>query len=248
MDISIYNFVLEVTRRCNMACPHCMRGEAENCDITPEIIDAALEGVTNIDSIVFTGGEPTLNIPAIEYTLQAVKARGIYVGSFYIVTNGKVITEEFLNACIRWYAYCYSCDSECCKELSGVAISKDVFHEDIPEENEGLLRALSFFDGESKKTDWSKAYLYNKGRAKNLTSFKKRPDGWTDSIDVERTDDGYVVSEGALTITANGEVMPFCDYSFEEVKDVSIGTVFEDYATILDRFIAKQEAEDEEDI
>lgn len=91
---SVSNVVIEITRRCNMCCAHCIRGDAENVDIQERYIDAFLDSFDKgacISSIVFSGGEISLNIPAIRYILKAVKERNISVGSFYMVTNGKAV-------------------------------------------------------------------------------------------------------------------------------------------------------------
>lgn len=34
------SLAVEATRRCNMHCAHCLRGEAENKDISYEVMDA----------------------------------------------------------------------------------------------------------------------------------------------------------------------------------------------------------------
>lgn len=73
------NVVIEITRRCNMCCAHCLRGDAENVDIQEKYIDAFLDSFSNggyIGTIIFTGGEISLNIPAIRYILKAVKCDG----------------------------------------------------------------------------------------------------------------------------------------------------------------------------
>lgn len=243
----IYNLGLEVTRRCNMSCAHCLRGDAECKDMTPEIIDAAFAGVSMVDCLLFTGGEPTLNIPAIEYALKVVKKRNISVGSFCIVTNGKIVSEEFLSVCIKWYAYCYSCDPYGCPETSVVCVSDDEFHENIPDENLGMLKALSFIDLDSKKTDWSKAYMHDKGRAKNLKGYKKKfdfeHDEWVDEVTIERDGDDFIVMDGPIVISADGKVMPYCDYAYEEVDQVSIGSIFEGYEAIFNRYLGEAKAE-----
>lgn len=59
---------IEVTRRCNMCCAHCLRGDAESIDIQEKYIDAFLDSFETgayISSLTFTGGEISLNIPAI---------------------------------------------------------------------------------------------------------------------------------------------------------------------------------------
>lgn len=133
---------IEITRRCNMACPHCLRGDAQEIDITHEIIDKALENVTSINSITFTGGEPSLNVEAMQYILNKCKNEGIFVSSFYIVTNGKVVSVDFIKTMLDWYAFCIENGGE--GELCGLALSRDRFHETIPVKNELLLRGLTF--------------------------------------------------------------------------------------------------------
>lgn len=107
---SANNVFIEVTRRCNMCCAHCLRGDAESIDIQEKYIDAFLDNFEKgayISSLTFTGGEISLNIPAIRYTLKAVKERGIAVGSFYMVTNGKAVDKmaDLAMASLEWWAY-----------------------------------------------------------------------------------------------------------------------------------------------
>lgn len=52
--------VIELTRRCNMRCKHCGRGEAQNITITKEIIDRIFENVQDCLSLYVSGGEPLL--------------------------------------------------------------------------------------------------------------------------------------------------------------------------------------------
>ena len=127
---SANNVFIEVTRRCNMCCAHCLRGDAESIDIQEKYIDAFLDNFEKgayISSLTFTGGEISLNIPAIRYTLKAVKERGIAVGSFYMVTNGKAVDKmaDLAMASLEWWAYCDEKDDYMC----GLCISSDNFHE-----------------------------------------------------------------------------------------------------------------------
>ena len=46
------SLAVEVTRRCNMHCAHCLRGEAENKDISYEVMDALLRHVEDRKSVV----------------------------------------------------------------------------------------------------------------------------------------------------------------------------------------------------
>ena len=62
MNNVLFNtIIIETTRRCNMACPHCIRGDAQNMDIDLYILDTFLSNFKDgyIREILFTGGEPS---------------------------------------------------------------------------------------------------------------------------------------------------------------------------------------------
>ena len=79
MKLNLDYLTLEVTRRYNMGCAHCLRGEAENLDMTKEIVDKALEDVEFISSLTLSGGEPTLNTELIRYILDVCMKKEIVV-------------------------------------------------------------------------------------------------------------------------------------------------------------------------
>ena len=146
--LNIYNLVSEVTRRCNMCCAHCLRGEAQNMDMQKETIDKLLDQTDSISMVTFSGGEPSLNIPLIRYFFERVRETGVSVSSFYVATNGKENQMDLAQLLLKEYVGMEE------KELSGVSISVDDFHEG------GLdfspVRALSFYRGykEYKRGDW----------------------------------------------------------------------------------------------
>ena len=82
----IQELILEVTRRCNMSCAHCLRGDAQALNMPREIIDKVLDSVESIGSVLFTGGEPSLNLEAIRYFFTKAEELGKLPYSFYIVT------------------------------------------------------------------------------------------------------------------------------------------------------------------
>jgi len=216
MKWSLCTLVIEVTRRCNMECPHCLRGNAQNLDIDTAYIDRLLDDVSNISSITFSGGEPSLNIQAIEYTLEQCIARHIPVGSFYIVTNGKMNALPLAIVCLKWYAYC---DDD---EMCGLALSKDMFHDEINSNNEFLLRGLSFFR-EDKFVDWDRSWLLDEGRATDLSGFKKKypnmllNESLAYDLDIECV-------ESMIYLSANGEIRTNCDTAYEN-DNFTIGTL-----------------------
>lgn len=141
-ELYIKNLCIEITRRCNMRCAHCMRGDAEPVDIPLKHISNLLRHVRYIHHFNITGGEPSLNVRAIRHILERVRAYGITVNDFYIVTNGSATSrsEEFIEACAALYEY-----QEEKEQGPGsghmLEMSDDRFHD--PTEHAATLAALS---------------------------------------------------------------------------------------------------------
>lgn len=207
--LNIENLCIEVTRRCNMMCEHCLRGNSQNIDITHKIINNALNNVRYIDGITFTGGEPTLHLEAISYTLSVCKTKNIAVDHIYIVTNGTNITDEFIRILIDWYLYCDDDD-----ELFGVAVSQDQFHSDIDKTNLRKLKALRFFHEDDKKTDF-KYGLINEGRAANITSYATRDLDTNPTLYGTLQNDTLKVCDSEVYIAANGDIKIGCDWAYD---------------------------------
>lgn len=232
---SVDNVVIEITRRCNMCCAHCLRGDAEAVDIQEKYIDAFLDSFANagyISSLTFTGGEISLNIPAIRYTLNAVRERNISVGSFYMVTNGKAVDKmaELALASLEWWNYCDDKDDYSC----GLCISSDDFHEEIPRESASILSGLRY-NRNDKVTDFHKQYLINEGRAKTINAnqiLKREPIVSELVIEYERNckpgnEAGINITDGELYLNAIGDVVVGCDWSYESQKKYRIGNVMD---------------------
>ena len=68
MKLSYSNLQIELTRRCNQECAHCCRGDAQDLDLTEEIVDAFFEKneFHSFGRLLFSGGEPTLNGKLLE--------------------------------------------------------------------------------------------------------------------------------------------------------------------------------------
>ena len=222
--INVYNLILETTRRCNMNCRHCLRGESEDADMSMDKVIPLLERVNAISQITFTGGEPSLNVPFLEDVLTYVKENNIPVYSFYIVTNGKEINDRFLAIIMKWYTYCISCGGE--TEVCGISLSKDNFHEKIPYENELFLKAFSFYR-DDKTQDFRKRPLIREGRAEELSygEFKFSAPKINEEIYVENfdeTDNVYDLSD-ALYVTCHGDILADCDLSYRDMEDYKCG-------------------------
>ena len=248
MKLDLMNLAIEVTRKCNMSCAHCLRGDAQNVDINIDLLEPFLENVESITCITFTGGEPTLNVEAIERTLQICKKKNVPVMSFYIVTNGKNVSDRFIHAMLDWTLYCTEHNPYCTEYECGVVVSQDMFHDPIDENNIRKLKALSAYRENEKTVDWKKVHPLRLGRARNLPAagiecctpmrYKMNFDWCGENLVVEDT----------VLISATGEILAECDYEYSEEKDLSIGNIrtMEGLEEFMSNLMMMQMMDDEE--
>jgi len=126
--IGLTELWIESTRRCNMKCRHCCRGDAQNIDMSIDIIDIFFKQVSFIGVIGFTGGEPSLVPNILQDILNVAKKYKVRILSFQIVTNGKEISDEFIEVLQNWYDYCEHNMS------TNIFISIDKFHEKVDDQ------------------------------------------------------------------------------------------------------------------
>ncbi len=202
--IQLDNVIVEVTRRCQLACGHCLRGEAENMDQKAEHIKNLVSRVSQIGTVTFSGGEPALNVRALRYFLAECKRQKVDVGNFYVATNGIIASDSFIRVLIDWYLYCS--DNEC----SAVEVSNDGYHADEKQGmkvGEARLKCLSFAHNKWEKVEYHEPI--SEGRSEGMGNREPRDYGF--DVDMEQ---GYV-SEGDFYLNCKGEVISGCDFSYE---------------------------------
>lgn len=82
--------LIEVTRRCNMSCAHCMRGDPQDIDIKDDYLTKFFNGIKNyhIKHLTITGGEPSLVPEKIKKIFYLIKENKIKIDELHITTNG----------------------------------------------------------------------------------------------------------------------------------------------------------------
>lgn len=143
--MNVSALAIEVTRKCNIKCDHCLRGDMQNIDIDPKYIDLLFNQISSIKHLVFTGGEPTLNVPIIKYVIIELKRRNINVDTFFIATNGVNISSDFVDICVELY------DNK--KFGCNLQISNDYYHLKEHIYNDKLLTKLPFYNKRHKDLD-----------------------------------------------------------------------------------------------
>ena len=202
--------MIEVTRRCNLACEHCLRGDAQNIDMNTDHIDTLLDKVTDIGSVIFTGGEPSLRPDIIRYFVKKAIEKGTYINSFYIATNGIKIDTEFIIACVELYSLCED------KEMCAVELSNDIYHASEGEYNDELLEALTFYRKRNKSDNQHYRLIYE-GRTKEF--WAKDDCRVLDKVDVKDLDD---LHETEVCLSVHGKIYLQCDSSFETADNNTV--------------------------
>lgn len=214
MRYSISELMIEVTRRCNIVCDHCLRGQLQNLDVKNEDISALLSNFSSIGNITLTGGEPSLNIPAIKHFISELKRQDIELGSFYIATNAKIVKPEFLMVLMELYNL--STEKDACR----VDVSNDYYHSLEGAAYEGaegrqMLEVFRFVgtkyyeEGHDHKQSAINEgyYAENFGDGRELTP---------DEIIVE---DSHITADaGQFYMNAQGNIVSCCDLSYTSQK------------------------------
>lgn len=204
--IGVSSLILEVTRRCNMCCEHCLRGDAQNLDMAEETVDKLLEQVGSIATVTFSGGEPSLNVPLIRYFFKKARECGVMPYSFYVVTNGKANQLDLAATFLEVYPEMEEPD------FCGISLSVDQFHEEL--DASPLIKGLAFYDPQKEHQDFDERWVLRRGRAYESgigtsgveKDFQVKGDGG----------DGVMVEE--LYVSADENIYPDCNLSYDDME------------------------------
>jgi hypothetical protein len=206
--------VLEVTRRCNMACEHCLRGDAQALDLDTRVIDKLFEQVTSISCVTFTGGEPSLNVKAIQYFVKKATSLKISIESFYVVTNGKKVSLPLMKTLIDLYSICG--EKECCQ----LVVSRDQYHEyDGGAQETPMYEALRFYNKEDRRTPITNPLSEGRALENGLGAGEEaKHEGF-------EYDEEYESASGIVYISSNGNVLDNCNMAFDRIDTEAIGNI-----------------------
>lgn len=239
------DLILEVTRFCNMECPHCIRGEFQRMKMPLNVIDAVLEPFAGgyISLLGVSGGEPATAPDRIEYILQRCIDLKIEVGAFWVVTNGKIHSHRFLNSLRAWFEY----TSE--PEMNSLRISDDNFHEGIDQEPWNRFQEEMGYEGVQFSLDWRGAderNLIGDGRALDNYECSKMVEHSAYAREEQYLNDGQggFIIDAETYISAKGDVISTCDISFDLMDDrddqFNLGNILnESMDDIYSRFFEK---------
>lgn len=231
---SIQSLVLEITRRCNMRCEHCIRGEAQALNMNLSIINKLFESGIEFNEVTFTGGDPSLYPEAIQHFVKAMKFHNSRISYFYVKTNGKKESPEMATALLELYSMCDE------PEMCQLDVSRDQFHEGYNEPE--LYQGLRFYTrGSDDKgyRDYTTDQIIAEGLAFDSGYGGASPRDSAIRFE-EWGDDTYSVEQ--LQVAANGNICGQCDISYEREDEETAGNILtEDLHEILKRALLESE-------
>ena len=126
--VSLREVTLEIGRKCNLKCRHCMKGESQDVAMSNEVMDALLNNVYFIDEFIFGGGEPLLYIERMEALLRKCKEKGVKVNYITVVSNCTIKSDKFVRVFNEWGEYTTFRNNR-------LLVSNDIFHEEYVKEH-----------------------------------------------------------------------------------------------------------------
>ena len=229
MSVIVDHLMLEVTRKCNMKCEHCLRGASQRKSMSSQVIHQVMKQFSQIGDVTFGGGEPTLNLDALHSFFQELMWSDTTLGYFYVVTNGKVYRKALIEICDKLYNVSQEPD------MCGLSVSDDIFHrvhrnesrwrnnyrrytsEEIPYA-EPLGHVVEGYDPKS---------IINQGRAKqNNIGGRELNESEVTIENFKDEGDYYINCEAGLYITYDGFVVNGCNWSYGEMKKHIIGNIW----------------------
>lgn len=223
MENLFTDIVLEVGRKCNLQCDHCLRGESENITMPFEIAKKAIDLVTGINAITFSGGEPTLYGKEIAKIINYIIASKKSVDAFYVASNGTLYSPELMRALVKFYTYCEE------KDLCSFDISTDRYHKQSYAElyHKPLMfhPAYEAFSFVTRRGELKEDFVILEGRAKDNCYSDRTPE-YNAKFNLVSWDEDEEYNECEMMyVTAKGQVSPNCDLSYDTFDELDLPNI-----------------------
>lgn len=229
---------IEVTRRCNLTCRHCVRGEAQNIDISEKVIDEIFKQINDCRIIMLTGGEPLLVPEKIIYIINKIMDEKMHIINFSFITNGTLLnngTIKVLEALNDLNEYCCQLYHDMFTENTlpyiGIGISKDGYHDNDPQ------RAVDFLKKYLNKNiivhthpdfDLTEEDIEREGRAENNDIGEKYHFKKCQLMNHRIMIDADACVNCEISIGAKGNVYMNGMYSFDYIDNNSMGSILDE--------------------
>ena len=230
--VVVDSLILEITRKCNACCGHCLRGNAEEVNVSRKVMRKLFEEIEYIHILTFSGGEPTLYVRAMREALNMCKELGVVVEYVYVVTNGVKYSKGLINVMNDWLVYCMSeqglnpysfkdVDLYLSEGIFGLSLSVDNYHPKMDfrcYEYKDLL----YYNNTKEVKQYSTKYLIKEGRSETFMDARPLRDYELNYQFVESSFDGEdIMIPEMLYCNVYGEIFPCCDMSYKRQRNIA---------------------------
>lgn len=222
---------IELTRRCNQSCAHCCRGESQDIDLTKEIVDEFFEknDIYYIGTLLFSGGEPSLNGKTLEYIIDKIIENEITVDMFMLSINGSFYSDELVNGLnkLRDYILLKSERKRYCPGL--LMVTQDQFHKEANHKVVEKLQKLSYFSPIHKHIIEEENILpYGRALVNGLS--KEQPDlneliDYQKNYSIKEYEGDTYLAISYQYISANGNVINDGCQSYDLMDEYALGNI-----------------------
>lgn len=258
ISLPYYNLMLEVTRKCNLTCSHCMRGNPQNLDMSDEILNKIFSQVEQIYHLSLTGGEPFLAPHVVEKMVDIIIEKKIRLGRCTTVDNGTILNDLGIR-CIKAlnrladYIYNYVWNDETRNDPKepppvSISISNSIFHKN------DIQKAIGFYESYANQHvkvddqgEWetgfkdkqgnvlknkdikSSGWIKKEGRAKENNIKNSKYMAGTYLVELVMDEDGNTICvDTGIQVCANGNVVVEEPLSFETMDKINMGNVLKE--------------------
>lgn len=223
--IYMLNLAFELTRRCNLACRWCARGNPQNVDITKEIINKTLDEIEPFYfcNIELTGGEPQMNPDMVLYFAKQIANRHIKTEKVTIQTNGTIKNDKVKQALIILSDYFANVKNQSwMEEIKKFNSEAEVVDAYSKATNKNILVAVSTDEHDNKDTIDGVCKFYDIGRDNCIVQKQTEHKGHINGKI------GTILMEGCA-------VKNYMLFTKDELQNIRI--IYNKYCVIKDDFI-----------
>lgn len=240
--MEINNLIIELSRKCNLNCAHCLRGSSRRDTIDFNKLHTFLSNINYIGDLTIGGGEPSLALKELKDLYYLLNNVGVVIGNIYIVTNGTYKIKELTEMFIEFYNICDD------NEMSKLAFSFDIWHNNAMygrtdyrkyhfNQAYDILMQYGLEDKLIKHSTekWSYVSIIKMGRARDWGARELEPY----NIEIGYYDGYAHLYDEQIYYTVDGLLFSSCDLSYLEMNKHSkfyIGEYNENLLNSINRY------------